>query len=202
MIFKETDNQENNADVSHSGQYYNMWNKFAVSYKLAAEAIAEKINSEKSEIDLLIYPLVFLYRHYFELRIKEILINSGEFDNTKDLLKFDHNLTENWEKCKERFTLMKQGGLDIQGTSEENLECVDQVLKEIDLHDKRSDAFRYPYNTKEKPTLTRLNKIDISNFLSSINSSISVLEEITSMMSATIDFKDLLLSDELDNSLV
>ncbi|WP_286778940.1 MULTISPECIES: hypothetical protein [Sphingobacterium] len=200
MIFKETDDHENNADVSHSGQYYNMWNKLAISYKLAAEAIAEKINSEKSEIDLLIYPLVFLYRHYFELRIKEILFCYREFDDTKDLLKRTHKLTENWGRCKDRITIMKQRGLNIQGTSEENLECVDRVIAEIDLYDERSDAFRYPYDKNGNPTLIFFNKIDISNFLSSISSSISVLEEITSMISVTIDFKDLLHSDELDNS--
>lgn len=184
MIFKESIDYENNADIISGAQYYNMWDKYATSYKIAGEAIAEKISLDKSNIDYLVYPLVYLYRQYFELRIKEILVTSQGYSNEKIEILFNHDLLKAWQNCK---TWIKTIRPEVTSAELENVET---VLIDFNKYDQGSFSFRYPFDKKNKPTLNSLNYINVKLFLESITLSISFLEDITKLISATIDFKD------------
>ena len=49
------------------------WDSYATGYKEAADAIMERIIADPAWIDTYLYPVMFLYRHYLELRMKEII---------------------------------------------------------------------------------------------------------------------------------
>ena len=185
MLFRESDDYTNNADVLSGAQYYNMWDKYAMSYKLAAETIADRITHDNSNIDYLVYPLIFLYRHYFELRIKEILFTSQDYSDIKIDMPFHHDLLKAWEKCLEK---IKEIRPEVRSSQLQNVEM---VLRDFNKYDNTSMSFRYPIDKKNNPTLNSLNYINVKIFLESINLSISFLEDITKLISATIDFKDI-----------
>lgn len=189
MIFKKSKNFENHADTESGAQYYNMWDKYAMSYKLAGETIANKIKNDKSDIDYLVYPLVYLYRHYFELRIKEILVTSQGFSEEKIEIPFNHDLKLAWKTCVIQIKKIRPKVLISE------LKNVEKVLDDFHKYDQGSFSFRYPIDKKEKATLNSLNYIDVTLFLEAINSSVYFLENISPLISATIDFKDIIQDD-------
>lgn len=184
MLFKESTDWESNADVTSGGEYYNMWDKYASSYKLAAETIAKEVSNDHSKIDYLICPLVFLYRHYFELRIKEILYSSGEEGSEKLQKLTHHDLIEIWKESKMAIIKIRP---DV---SHDNLSSVEEILKSFNRYDHRSMEFRYPVDKRSNPTLASLNAIDVKHFITSLETGIKFLEDITRLISATIDFRE------------
>lgn len=46
---------------------------YALGYREAAELLGQRCLNSRAEADSLVYPLVFLWRHYVELRLKELL---------------------------------------------------------------------------------------------------------------------------------
>jgi len=54
------------------------WDAYASGYLEAANLLVEKALETGQRTDTLIYPVAFLYRHYLELRLKEITIQGGE----------------------------------------------------------------------------------------------------------------------------
>src|SRR6266478_1683118 len=50
---------------------------YAIGYKDAADALIERVLEKNFGADLQIYPIAFLYRHYLELRLKQLLICGG-----------------------------------------------------------------------------------------------------------------------------
>ena len=62
-------------DWQHSaclGWAPNKWDAYAVGYKDAADIVVEKATTTGRGLDTLVYPIAFLYRHYLELRLKEL----------------------------------------------------------------------------------------------------------------------------------
>lgn len=184
MILKKTDDINNNADVTNGGMYSDMWDKYALSYKIGAETIAQKIKTDNSDIDYLVYPLIFLYRHYFELRIKGILKLNKDLNTNEIKVPSNHQLTDIWQRCVERIRLIRPD------TDLTLLKKVENTLIGFDNHDAKSFAFRYPEDKNGKPSLKSLEYVDVRLFLTSIDDSVSFLEEFKSLWSATIDFKD------------
>jgi hypothetical protein len=54
------------------------WDAYASGYLAAANLLVETILEKEQRADTLIYPAALLYRHYLELRLKEIIVQGGE----------------------------------------------------------------------------------------------------------------------------
>ena len=87
-IFRPGKDWWNNARINHGGLISNKWEVYAMGYKIATETLVDKVLSEQTNQDHLIYPIVFLYRHYIELRLKEIIDTGVSFLTW--ILKFRH----------------------------------------------------------------------------------------------------------------
>lgn len=57
----------------HGERIYRLIN----GYKLAADLLVEEVAAETWRKDVLIYPIVFCYRHYLELILKSLLDDYG-----------------------------------------------------------------------------------------------------------------------------
>jgi hypothetical protein len=65
------------------------WDLYSIGYKMAADVLIE--NSGRYP-DFLIYPIVFLYRQYIELRLKQIIIQGNSIiDNSKVIPDYVYN---------------------------------------------------------------------------------------------------------------
>jgi len=133
---------------------------YAEVYLDAAECLALMENREYREGDWNIFamPLLFLFRHYLELGLKACIYMKKEIEVYKAVLQSDtsreellraqetmgeklkctHDLSKLVEDLKKCFSDRK--GLFSEG--------VQNYLKHLSNYDKKSDVFRYPFDTK------------------------------------------------------
>jgi hypothetical protein len=141
-----------------------LWDLYASGYKLAGDSLIEE-HAGASSFNVLIYPIVFLYRHYIELRLKQISIYGNEYfeepiitdKEKKEILFKEHKLDKLWELSRKVIEKL---------FPEEREEKLSSMKKLIDIFiemDKRSFSFRYPIDTSGNP-----NHLDKRNFISVI----------------------------------
>lgn len=140
------------------------WDLYCEGYKKAGFYLVEEIlrnmnNSEyASDLDELIYPISYVFRHYLEIRLKSILVEfHGEEIATKKIKQYGHSLKKSWADVKEIFTIMYEDEL-----KEGVLNKVENYILEIDDIDNLSFAFRYPVDRKNTEVLDE-KRISYSN---------------------------------------
>src|SRR5207245_1195494 len=83
VLFHSGDDWWHNACLNYGG---NSWELYASGYKDAADILSERVFETRRHADFLIYPITFLYRHYLELRLKEMIVaGQALLDQTPDL---------------------------------------------------------------------------------------------------------------------
>src|SRR5437867_84859 len=89
--------------------YIESWNKdfhaYAEGYKQAADIITAEVTGTeekflKSTRDYVVYPVVFLYRHYVELRLKEIILIGRKLYDMSQGLPKHHKIEELWKHAR------------------------------------------------------------------------------------------------------
>lgn len=136
------------------------YDDYAIEYKEAADQLIAGMEVGESTGFHLTYPIMFLYRHYLELRLKELVIGleelgslSVDFDhfNLWPQLPNDqprgHCLTYFWDSMLARWFGAIEEEL-VAGIVLEELEpkyvIIGERIKEIDAIDRSSEVFRYP----------------------------------------------------------
>lgn len=134
------------------------------SFKL----LNDLLNDDKtswSDIDSKIFPILFLFRHYLELIIKENTrlskIKEKEITSNDIGYKDSHSLSELWE-CLKPY-IVKEFGENIEEKSIENL------INEIEEIDKGSYSFRYPYDKARKGNTSIIFHIEENKTIDLIN---------------------------------
>lgn len=170
---------DNNACVNYS---HNSWDLYARGYHHAAEILIHHIATNSSaSLDILIYPLIFLYRQYIELRLKEIyLINCNILKNPPGEL--THNIDDFWKKVRAQLEEIEPDG------PKEPLDEVESIIYNFSDIDKGSATFRYPFKKdkqkKWKPSLeSNIIHINVRHFMEKMEIVISLLEGISAMVS-------------------
>lgn len=118
------------------------WTLYIEGYKNAADCLVD-CAAEVHEADILVYPIVFLYRHYIELQLKDLLQILYKYHNLSCEPPGHHYLVKLW--CEFR-TLMERIDKSFWGI--EHYDHIEARIKEFDLIDKKSDSFRYPLDRK------------------------------------------------------
>ncbi len=123
------------------------WDLYAVGYRDAANILAKHITETENHLDTVLYPMLFLYRHYVELRCKWIIIYGSEYLGEPKLPETIHPFHELWTEARGVICRV----WDQPGTSE-SLVQLDEVIAELSFIDPRSTSTRYPV---EKDMKTR-----------------------------------------------
>lgn len=114
---------------------------FATAYKTAADTLVGCVLEQGADADTLVYPIVFLYRHYLELRLKEILREGSLLlDEDRDF-KEVHPLLDHWPFVKS--IIQRVWAHEPEDASDE-MALVEDILTQFDAIDRQSMAFRYP----------------------------------------------------------
>jgi len=131
-----------NACVGKNGGPYNL-HAYATGYFHGARRIAESLIESQHYVDLVVYTLVYCYRHAIELEIKHLceLVPQalGAQGSLGRSLKFTHKITDNWSVLKE--LIEGHPGFDKDG---ERVKLVDRVIRDLVEIDPSGEAFRYP----------------------------------------------------------
>jgi hypothetical protein len=104
-------------------------------YFSAGAALIEAAENDHGEGQILIYPVLFSYRHGIELAMKWVIMAYGRHTGVSGTGVEHHDLWKLWTLCKK---VIEDGG----GT-DEAVAIVEQVIKDFHDLDKSALAFRY-----------------------------------------------------------
>ena len=162
--------------------YMIAFDDYATGYKEAADLLVSGMETRQSTGTYLAYPVMFLYRHYLELRLKEIVIGLKElgalsvdlgrlnlWPQLPDPKERGHCLTYFWrEMLAYWFGAIEEDivtGIVIEEV-EPTYDIVGERINELDEIDRSSEVFRYPVDNKtgkphqiSAPDLPELNHV-------------------------------------------
>lgn len=161
-LFREDPDWSHNACLDLGGKG---WESYATGYKEAADALVDRFLAKELGVDSLAYPIVFLYRHYLELSLKQILLTGRTLLHQTPDFEEIHGLDKLWSPCRQ---ILKQIWPKESCSTWDN---VGRLIHEFAKHDPAGMNFRYPLTTKSKahlmksrqPTLPHLNRVGIRN---------------------------------------
>lgn len=182
---------------TNSGSQYNaclnflpeMSYGYIEGYRSAGEILADYVTDKFSEedgyrggaLDMLVYPILFLYRHHLEIRFKgiikvgkQLLNQSGDYSN-------EHGLTKLWIESE---TIIKS----IYAQHNENITALDDdfefithMVADLESKDPSHDAFRYWEGSKKNGRVKSVENIayvDIKIYQQNMKQATNFLDEI------------------------
>lgn len=147
---------------------------YVVGYKHAGNVLVEYVKDTRRYQDTLVYPIVFLYRQYIELRLKELIKKGNLLLDIPKKFPKHHKIDKLWKQCRE--VLEKVYPED----SAEDLDAVEECIHQFSKSDPTSMAFRYPKDKNDNPSLPGLRHINLRN-LSEVMTRVASLLDAASM---------------------
>jgi hypothetical protein len=142
------------SEAALGAEGYRRHGLMALGYKEAGDATVERALSPHAIKDALVFPIVFLYRQYIELSLKQSIAAFGSDESAKQVWK-THNLIDLWNYYKEILVTF-----DIWSHKEAD-RSVELCIQEFSNVDPKSDAFRYPFDTKGQPLALSIGRLDL-----------------------------------------
>lgn len=150
------------------------WWAYAEGYKEAGDRLVAGIDAGQHGQDFLVFPILFLYRHYLELTIKgqirecQLLLGIKRPSNPKSaaqrtLAAQGHSLAELWAYLQQ---LVPHVYPDLPGTVVSEIDRVVQAFANLDPG---GDEARYPLTRTEERTLLGLREINLRRLSENIS---------------------------------
>lgn len=124
-------------------------------YRSAADSLVDRAVEDRFERDVLVYPILFLYRHAIELELKWLLSNYGRQAGIQPVWN-SHELKPLWEKLLQVFE-----ALGVEDPDETNSH-VAFIVAQFSKIDPRSFSNRYPVDTKGIPIPVEREELDLA----------------------------------------
>jgi hypothetical protein len=173
-----------NADVDNTHAFwYQDWHRYSAGYLEAAQATLAHLKEHPRQRDFLVYPVVFLFRHYLELRLKEIILRAGLLQAEDEKITRDHGLLNLWNRARPRIERA------FPNDDRTPLDRIEGVIKEIDALDSDSMRFRYPVTLKGEPAIKGIRYINPVEFASKIDETIEILNGVAEALLVYLDYK-------------
>ena len=180
-LFSIQDDYEYNTIIWKS----NRWYAYAEGYKVAADIIIDNFLENKEYRDMLIFPIVFLYRQSIELYLKYIIKQGALLlrDSTISI-PTHHDLNRLW--------------LDTQGILKKIMPEITRseyskiygYIREFAKNDPKSMSFRYPVDKRGKLALNNITHINAKYLKESLDELFMFLDGVSSQMDYYIDSID------------
>ena len=158
---------------------------YADGYRDGAKALIEQCVQDRGVNDILIYPIVFLYRQYIELRLKEIIVALRYCHGEPRTFTPTHKLDVLWKEMKADYEISGESAVN------EDFDNAGRLIDEFCQVDPFATGFRYPVDRDGNQSLT-LTHINIRNFgevmdrlgffLDAISDQVAAFEDIANEM--------------------
>lgn len=116
---------------------------------MAAEILLGRLlvdpQGTSAERDTLILPILFLFRHYVELRLKDIIVYGQVVTGQPARWRQGHPLQQLWTEARTLCTAVYGSAMAA------DLARVDACVSDLDLLDPNSEHFRYPRDKGGRP---------------------------------------------------
>lgn len=162
-----------NACISY---YHEFGHAYKKGFRIGALRLAEKVCSDYSDQDLLIYPIVYLYRHYLELVLKEIFRSASRLVCHDITPEQDENLGKHGLKPLWSMIEPLLGPVCVQTGHDQipqaDVDGIRSYIEQFHNHDPDGQRFRYATIKVKKPNApkgTKEHKRSLKKELSLIN---------------------------------
>jgi len=143
---------------------------YATKFKEAADVLVRDAAAGSAILDAVVIPIMFLYRQYLELTLKEIIMFGREVVGGEKGYPHEHNLKVLWGEALSLLTAHYGSALPPEAQAVTN--CID----DIDVYDPKSFSFRYPTDKNGRPYLTGIEHINIRNLRETMDRLASFLD--------------------------
>jgi len=153
------------------------WWQYIEGYKKAGDFLLSSSNvlgSGRKEYEI-VYPMIFSYRHYIELQLKEIILNAREFLGINEKFPDDHSIEKIWGICGELLQKMDKildPGFTASNGYGEILNAYNALKADLKIFwelDPNSESFRYPVDKHGNPTSIDFKDVDFNSLKETIN---------------------------------
>lgn len=186
-IFRVEKSPDNGAWLKNPANKFFLYSE---GYKEAGKKLWEFCMENQFYSNTLIYPLVFNYRQFLELRLKELIILGYKYlDSDKDFAN-EHSLIKLWNTYRHEILP------NIETIEKEILDNVERIISQFNTEDPLSMSFRYPVTRgpNRKESLNR-DTIDLDNFKNVINKLIYFFDWQWDMISHNEELKSEMIAD-------
>jgi hypothetical protein len=165
-------------------------------YRRGARQLVEHVGEQATEQDLLVYPVVYLYRHHVELALKRLLILAADLAQEELDQKClndlgGHHIDQLWSDCKKILNAPKIQNSCGFTLPIEDIEGIDSYIKQLSAVDPDAQAFRYARDKKGRPSLPDgLTHINIAVFGDHMERLCSHLDGIDSYLDHMREIRD------------
>jgi len=195
-VFIEPQDWEDNAWLGRT-RVVNSWSLYAEGFKRAADQLVEDLLEARAFApDLLIHPVLFLYRHYLELRLKELIIVSGKLLGETYAVPPQHELMTLWVEVRPRLERVWPGV-----SAKKYHDAIEERLREVCRVDPGSYAFRYPVDTHGRPSVADPGNISLGHLKDEMAGISTILDGSSFGMNEMADF-NAEMQAELENEMM
>ncbi|MCG6350463.1 hypothetical protein [Vibrio fluvialis] len=187
-IFSEHENWHTNACLNFQSD---MSHGYIYGYKKAADSLVKKVIKNHSEIDYLVYPIVFLYRHHIELQLKNLIELNMQLHNSKGNVAATHKIRDLWPQVKGYYRKLNNR------SNQKEISFIDKIMDELCTIDSESMSFRYSKTKSGEVPNKGLNQINLEVFSSVIGRVSDSLETFEYQVRHELDCASEYLSDKL-----
>ena len=130
---------------------------YTEGYKVAADIAVENAISTRSSMDMLVFPIAFLYRHFLELALKETIGIARKYLGIAGSFPTNHNLHNLWHVCR---PLLEEA---FSSSPPEDLDNVQSIILQYATKDPLSTLFRYPVDKDGRASRIDSARLNLEN---------------------------------------
>lgn len=161
-------------------------------YKEAADKLVTFVMEDRSHLDFIVFPIIFLYRQFLELNLKYLAREGNRLldvaPKSKTGFSGGHDLPFLWKECKAILLQIGSQYPELQ-ISKDDLNVVGQLLTEFSQIDPGSDSSRYPVDRDNNPSIPHLDIINVRHLAEVMQKLATFFDAISSAISVYLDLK-------------
>jgi HEPN domain-containing protein len=142
-VFAYGDDWWHNACLNYASDSMHL---YASGYQEAAKRLFKHVSDTHINQDVLLYPIVYLWRHYVELTLKGLIQSAKRLRKEEVTFPHTHHLLQLWQVL---MPLLRS----IEPARTADFEPVPEIIRQLDGLDPDSMVFRYPKDRNNQGTL-------------------------------------------------
>ena len=186
-VFQAAEDWWHNAVV---GYLRGSWAPYVEGYRTAADRLVEVTAADRTLLDAVIYPIVFLYRQYLELSLKAMIRDLDVLLEHNRRPPTVHGLPPLFDRFRSGFSEFCRN----LGESMPDVSRIASVINEFHDADPSSVVFRYPEDKDGQPSLS-YGHINVRVLRDRVAEVAEELDGFLSALSAYRDFRNEMHSD-------
>ncbi len=115
------------------------WTAYVEGYRQAGALVVARVAAARGEQDFLVYPIVFLYRQYIELLLKQLIEVASKHQGSPEKVPHHHDLARLWKLCRHHVDKAIADEIEEWPVAE-----AEHLIAQLSDVDPQSFAFRYP----------------------------------------------------------